>query len=422
MDRLLVKGPVTLSGMVNISPAKNSCLPLMIASILSEGEITYLDLPELRDTKTTERLLADFGVTVKRNGRNLSVNSNTINKYQADYELVKTMRASIYVLGPLLARFKEAKVSLPGGCAIGARPIDMHLGGLKKLGAEIEIEAGYVIAKTKGLVGAEIVLPFPSVGATGNIMMAACLARGETILKNAAKEPELIDLAEFLTKMGAEIEGAGTSTIKIQGKESLSNSFSYRPIGDRIEAATYAIAGLITKSEVNVTGFNPEHLSALWNLLEEMGAKLEIGKDHVRVKQSGMLENKVFETAPYPGFPTDVQAQLMTLMTQSMGYGVITEKIFENRFMHVSELKRLGADINLNGNTAIIRGPSKLTGAPVMCTDLRASAALLLASLVAEGETQIQRVYHLDRGYENLEGKFNQLGAKITRDNPGEFQ
>jgi UDP-N-acetylglucosamine 1-carboxyvinyltransferase len=327
--------------------------------------------------------------------------------------MVKTMRASILVLGPLLARFKTAKVSLPGGCAIGTRPIDIHLTNFEKLGAKITLQGGYVEAQTEGLKGTTLVLKFPSVGATENLMMAAVFAEGVTIIENAALEPEIVDLGNFLKKMGAKISGHGSSNITIEGVTEL-KEVEYEAIGDRIEAATYIMAGLITNSPIKVEGFDPRHLDAVLNVLGDMGAKLEIGKDFVLVKPSELKGTKV-ETSPFPGFPTDAQAQLMALAIKAQGSTIITEKIFENRFMHAPELQRLGANIFLKGNTAIIEGKSDLKGAPVMCTDLRASAALVLAALASEGVTEIDRIYHLDRGYEKMEEKLLQIGAKIKR-------
>ena len=341
-----------------------------------------------------------------------------MNNQHADYSLVKTMRASVLVLGPLLARFGIASVSLPGGCAIGARPVDIHLMALEKMGAKIEIENGYIKAKCEKLKGAVISFPFPSVGATENIMMAAVLAEGSTVIENAAMEPEIDDLADFLMTQGVKIEGAGTSRITIHGMElnSLkSNTTPYRVIGDRIEAATFIIAGIMGGGEVKVAGFNPSHLQFVLDTLVKMGAKLEVGANFVQVHKSPRLKGAMIETLPFPGFPTDVQAQMMALMALAEGNSVVTETIFENRVMHVPEMIRMGAKINLKGNAALIEGVDSLLGAPVMCTDLRASAALILCALVAQGQTEILRVYHLDRGYEKIDEKLTKLGAKIQR-------
>ncbi len=413
MDKLLIEGPCTLSGTVKISRSKNAYLPILVAALLNSKPVHLKNLPDLRDIKTILKLLEKLGVKVSKVGEITTLDSSNITSYEALYEMVKTMRASILVLGPLLARFKHAKVSLPGGCAIGTRPIDIHLSNFEKLGAKISLEGGYVEAQTNGLKGTTLVLKFPSVGATENLMMAAVLSEGETIIENAALEPEIKDLGDFLNKMGAKVSGHGTSIISIDGVKEL-QEVEYEAIGDRIEAATYIMAGVMTKSNLKVEGFDPRHLDAVLNVLTDMGAKLEIGKNYVSVKPSELKGAKV-ETAPYPGFPTDAQAQLMALATMAQGSTVITEKIFENRFMHAPELQRLGANIFLKGNTAIIEGGSPLKGAPVMCTDLRASAALVLAALVSEGKTEIDRIYHLDRGYEKMEEKLFNAGAQVKR-------
>lgn len=416
MDKLLITGPCQLNGEVEISSAKNATLPILCATLLSPYEINFQSLPELADVKTILKILQSLGMKVGANGQITSLEASKITSLHADYSLVKTMRASVLVLGPLLARFKEASVSLPGGCAIGARPVDIHLLGMEKLGAKIEIENGYIKASTEGLKGAHIVLPFPSVGATENIMMAAVLAEGITVIENAAREPEIDDLAHFLIAQGAKISGHGTSTITIEGISELKSlPSSYRVIGDRIEAATFIIAAIMTKGEVKVKGFNPVHLSFVLDTLQEMGAQLEIGEDFVQVKTSPKLKGAQVETAPYPGFPTDVQAQMMALMSVIDGSSVVTESIFENRFMHVPEMSRMGAKVTLKGSSAFIEGVPSLSAAPVMCTDLRASAALILCSLVAKGESEIQRVYHLDRGYEKIDEKLTKLGATIKR-------
>ncbi len=413
MDKLLVEGPCKLSGTVKISRSKNAYLPILTAVLLNSKPIHFKNLPELRDIKTILKLLEKLGVKITKKENITTLDASNITSYEALYDMVKTMRASILVLGPLLARFKTAKVSLPGGCAIGTRPIDIHLSNFEKLGAKISLEGGYVEAQTSGLKGTNLVLKFPSVGATENLMMAAVLSEGETIIENAALEPEIVDLGNFLIKMGANISGLGSSVVSIKGVKTLHEA-EYEAIGDRIEAATYIMAGLITNSSIKVEGFDPKHLDAVLNVLEEMGAKFEIGKDFVVVK-SGELKAVKIETTPFPGFPTDAQAQIMALATQANGSTIITEKIFENRFMHAPELQRLGAKIFLKGNTAVIEGKSELKGAQVMCTDLRASAALVLAALASKGNTEIDRIYHLERGYEKMEEKLLSLGAKIKR-------
>lgn len=416
MDKLLIKGPAVLKGEVEVSRAKNAYLPILTGVLLNPHPIHLKNLPALRDIRTITKLLQNLGVKTEENGDYTSFNASNIESYEATYDLVKTMRASILVLGPLLARFKKAKVSLPGGCAIGARPINIHLENLEKMGAKIKLEGGYVQAETDGLKGAKLVLSFPSVGATENLMMAATLAQGETIIENAALEPEIEDLGNFLIGMGAKITGHGTGTIIIQGLESAEDfkTLEYQAIGDRIEAATYIMAGMITGSEILVKDFNPAHIDSVIEVLEKLGGKFEIGEDFIKVLKSDLRATTV-ETAPYPGFPTDAQAQLMALCTKGSGTSIITEKIFENRFMHVPELKRLGARIELKGSVAIIEGKGDLKSAPIMCTDLRASAALVLAALASSGTTEIQRIYHLDRGYERLDEKLRKLGVSIER-------
>ncbi len=426
MDKLIISGPSQLSGEVRVSRAKNSVLKLMAATLMAPQVVTIYEMPELQDVKTMIKLLKNLGAKIKstatERGIDLEIDTRKVNEYKAHYDVVKTMRASILVLGPLLGRFGKSEVSLPGGCAIGARPIDMHLKGLEKLGAAITLEAGYVRAEAKQLKGAHVVLPFPSVGATENIMMAAVFANGETIIENAAREPEIADLAGFMMTLfpALTISGLGTSEIHIQGisRSSIDTSKlkTYTPIGDRIEAATYLMAAVITNSEVKVSGIDPKHIGAIIQSLEEMGQTFELGKDFViNKKRSAPLRPTQVDTAPFPGFPTDAQAQLMAVMLTAQGTSTITEHIFENRFMHVPELERMGAKVKLKGSTAVIEGGSKLKGAPVMCTDLRASAALILAALAAEGKTEVQRVYHLDRGYEKLEHKLSQIGCAIER-------
>jgi len=419
MDKLIITGPNKLSGSIKVSCAKNATLPIMAAVILFPQEIIFNDLPNLSDIHLLTKILESLGAKSSGELSKRVVDGNCIDKTFADYELVRKMRASILVLGPLLSRFGEAKVSLPGGCAIGSRPVDIHLTGLEKMGAQIKIEKGYVLAKTDRLQGAHIPLSFPSVGATENLMMAAVWARGETILDNAAMEPEIVDLANFLKQFGTQIEGAGTSKIVIQGRDikkyqTIENN-QYKIIGDRIEAATYVIAGVMTKSEITITDFDPTHITAVTDILLQMGAKLDIKADSITVLKSTKIKGAKIDTAPFPGFPTDVQAQLMSLMGVAEGNSIISEHIFENRFMHVPELVRMGMDISLDGHSAIITGVDSLSCAPVMCTDLRASAALILSALVAKGETHINRIYHLDRGYENLAEKLKGLGANIQR-------
>ncbi len=413
MDKLIINGPNKLNGRVQVSCAKNAYLPIMAGVLLSSEPITLIDLPDLRDIATMNRLLEQLGVKITRQENRTIYDAANITSCEATYDLVKTMRASILVLGPLLARFKQATVSLPGGCAIGARPVDIHLKNFEQLGVSIELVAGNVVATTEGLQAKELLLSFASVGATENLMLAATLAQGTTIIKNAAREPEIVDLANFLNSLGAKISGHGTNEIKIEGVEKLHGG-SYRAIGDRIEAATYLIAGLMTESEIEVSGFDPEHLGAVLAVLEGMGAKFERLPDGVKVFPS-TLNGTTVDTAPFPGFPTDVQAQLMSLMGLAQGASVLTEHIFENRFMHVPELNRMGAKITLRGHVAMIEGGCAYLAAPVMCTDLRASAALVLAALVAKGRSEIQRIYHLDRGYEKMEEKLAQLGAEIKR-------
>lgn len=417
MDKLIVQGPAVLRGSVKVSSAKNATLPILVATLLCPFPVKFNGIPDLMDVSTILKLLQSLGVKVTKNGDEMVVDAGQLENQHADYSLVKTMRASVLVLGPLLARYGVASVSLPGGCAIGARPVDIHLMGMEKLGAEIQIENGYIKAKCKKLIGATISLPFPSVGATENLMMAAVLAEGETVIENAAMEPEIDDLADFLIAHGVKVDGAGTSRIVIQGTttDKLKPAKSYRVIGDRIEAATYIIAGVMTGGDIKVEGYNPKHLSYVLDVLTKMGAKIENGTDYTLVKPSLRLRGGIIETQPFPGFPTDVQAQMMALMSIVDGNSVITETIFENRFMHVPEMIRMGANVTLKGSLAIIEGVTKLSGAPVMCTDLRASAALILCALVAQGQTEIQRVYHLDRGYEKIDEKLTKLGAKINR-------
>ena len=418
MDKLYVTGPVQLQGEVEISSAKNATLPILAATILCPYPVEFVGIPDLMDVSTILKLLQSMGIKFSRNESMTVLDATELTSQHADYSLVKTMRASVLVLGPLLARYGVASVSLPGGCAIGARPVDIHLSGLEKMGAIIEIENGYIKARCDKLKGAVVTFPFPSVGATENIMMAAVLAEGETIIENAAMEPEIDDLADFLIAQGVKIQGAGTSRITIQGmrmSDLKAPKAPYRVIGDRIEAATFIIAAIMTKGKVKVSGFRPHHLEFVLDVLKKMGAQFEVGENFVQVLPSQRLKGAMVETLPFPGFPTDIQAQMMALMSLVDGNSIMTETIFENRFMHVPEMLRMGAKIQLKGNAALIEGVESLSGAPVMCTDLRASAALILCALVASGTTEIQRVYHLDRGYEKIDEKLTNLGANIQR-------
>lgn len=415
MDKMAVKGGTKLKGSVAASGAKNSTLPLMFATLLAEGEHVFHNVPDLADVTSAAQLLNHLGAETSYKNHTLRVFVKDKRTVEAPYDIVRKMRASILCLGPLLARFCEAKVSLPGGCAIGTRPIDLHLEGMKALGAEMTVDAGYVLGKTSRLRGAKILFESPTVGGTENIMMAAALAEGETQIENAAKEPEIVDLANYLNKMGADVEGAGTSIISIRGVDKLKPA-EHRVIPDRIEAGTLLIAGAITGGEVTVTECAPTDLEALITKLRESGFRITTAGDSVTVHACSGWKGVDITTTPHPGFPTDLQAQFMALMCQAQGTSVITEAVFENRFMHVQELTRLNADITPKTRVAVVRGtPGKLQGAPVMATDLRASACLVLAGLVAQGETVVNRIYHLDRGYENMEGKLTSLGAKIQR-------
>ena len=415
MDRIRVRGGRPLAGRVVVSGAKNAALPAMVASLLTEAPVTLRNVPMVRDVRTMSRLLQRLGGEDLRVGDHaFSIRAGEVREPEAPYELVKTMRASILVLGPLVARAGRARVSLPGGCAIGERPVDQHLLGLRRLGARVEVEHGYILAEAGRLTGGEFTFDMETVTGTENLMMAATLARGTTVLGGCAKEPEVADLAKLLASMGARIEGAGTDTIRVEGVERLHGA-DHPLIPDRIEAGTFVIAGALTRGEVEVAGCRPEHLGALLEKLSEVGARLEAAGDSVNVLPSGELRARDLRTAPYPGFPTDLQAQYMTLATQVDGTSVIHEEIFENRFMHVAELRRMGADVHAEGRTAVVRGPTHLSGAQVMATDLRASACLILAGLVAENTTVIDRVYHIDRGYERIEEKLGSLGASIER-------
>ena len=416
MQKIIINGGVRLKGEVKISGAKNAALPIMAASLLAQSECIIHNVPRLMDVATMGKLINYLGAEVKgiEENNTISINTKALVKSDAPYELVKTMRASVLVLGPLIVRCGEAKVSLPGGCAIGARPINLHLMGLEKMGAEIKLEHGYVRLKAKRLKGAKIYLDISTVTGTENLMMAAALAKGATVIENAACEPEVVDLANFLNKMGAKVSGAGTDVITIEGVDSLKGT-EYRVMPDRIEAGTYAAASAITEGDVLLKSCMPKHLDAVISKLRETGAEVTEEADSMRVKRKGRLKASDVKTLPYPGFPTDMQAQFMALMSIAEGTSIITETIFENRFFHVSELKRMGADIKIQGNTAVVKGAARLSGAPVMATDLRASASLIIAGLAAEGETEVSRIYHLDRGYEMIEEKMSALGAKIKR-------
>ena len=416
MDKLQITGGIALEGEVRISGAKNATLPILAGALLADGPVTIGNVPHLQDVTTTIELLGRMGVTVTIDERmRIEVDASTIREYFAPYELVKTMRASILVLGPLLARFGRADVSLPGGCAIGARPVNIHVAGLQAMGADIHIEGGYIRARAKRLKGASLVLETVTVTGTENLMMAASLADGQTVLENAAREPEVVDLANFLIAMGAQIRGAGTDRIVIDGVQRL-QGVQYEVLPDRIEGGTYLVAGAITAGHVRIKNTRPGHLDAVIVKLRESGATVHCGENWVEVDMRGRRPRAVdVRTAPYPAFPTDMQAQFAALDTVADGVGTVVETIFENRFMHMLEMRRMGAEIRLEGNTAIIHGVDRLTAAPVMATDLRASASLVLAGLVADGRTEIERIYHIDRGYETIEEKLAQLGARIKR-------
>lgn len=420
MDKIQIKGGNKLSGSVQISGAKNSALPIIFSSLLVEGKHKLKNLPDLADVNFALKILKEIGADFKfdKSQNTATVDIPSHLKPVATYDLVRKMRASILVLGPLLARFGEAKVSLPGGCAIGTRPIDLHLEALEKMGAEIQVEEGYVFAKCKKLQGAKIFFKSPTVGGTENIMMAAALAEGETVLENAAREPEVVDLGSYLQKMGVEIKGLGTSTIRIKGRDQLQCPDQHTIISDRIEAGTFMVAALLTRSNIKIDGAREEHLESFLSFLKETGANFSIiDEQSIEVLGESFKAPKAtrIKTAPYPGFPTDLQAQAMTLLTQANGVSLIEEDIFENRFMHVQELVRLGAKIKTEARLAQVFGPIKFKGAPVMATDLRASASLVVAALAAEGNTVVNRIYHLDRGYEKIEEKISKLGGDIER-------
>jgi len=416
VDKLLIAGRGPLVGEVRIAGAKNAALPILAATLLADGPVRLANVPHLRDITTTMELLGRMGVRLAIDDRmRIRVDTSSICRFAAPYELVKTMRASILVLGPLLARYGVADVSLPGGCAIGARPVNLHIAGLRAMGAEINVEGGYVRARAGRLRGARLVMELVTVTGTENLMMAAALAEGETLIENAAREPEVVDLADFLVAMGARIEGAGTDSIRIQGVERLSGC-DFRVMADRIEAGTYLVAAAMTGGRVRVRDTPPGLLEAVLAKLREAGARVETGDDWIQVDMTGRRPVAVdVHTAPYPGFPTDMQAQFCALNSIAEGFGTVTENVFENRFMHVLEMQRLGADISIEGNVAVCRGVEHLTAAPVMATDLRASASLVLAGLVARGETLVDRIYHIDRGYDNIEEKLSALGAVIRR-------
>ncbi|MCP4681400.1 MAG: UDP-N-acetylglucosamine 1-carboxyvinyltransferase [Desulfobacterales bacterium] len=416
MDKIVIEGGKPLQGTVRISGAKNAALPVMAACLLTGGTHRLRRIPQLKDIKTIKSIMSKLGVTFRRETGVLEVNSDNLASYEAPYDLVKTMRASILLLGPLLARLGKARISLPGGCAIGARPINLHLKALVAMGAEIFLDHGYINAGARRLKGAKIFFDMPTVTGTENIMMAAVTAEGRTVLKNAAEEPEIQDLADMLRGMGADIEGDGTDTVVINGVEELRPA-QHAVIPDRIEAGTFMIAAAMTRSELEIKECRPEHLEAPIKKLRSAGAMIEIFDDSLVIKGPEIIESVDIRTLPFPGFPTDLQAQFMTLMCIAKGRSMISETVFENRFIHVSELRRMGADIEVNGTQALVKGKDRLLSAPVMATDLRASASLILAGLVAKsGRTEVHRIYHLDRGYEALEKKFRDLGAVIWRE------
>jgi UDP-N-acetylglucosamine 1-carboxyvinyltransferase len=416
MDKLTIRGGASLSGTISVSGAKNAALPILAGTLLTEDAVRVRNVPQLKDVATMITLLQSMGaVATIDETLSVEVDAGNITQRRAPYDLVKTMRASILVLGPLVARFGEADVSLPGGCAIGARPVNLHVQGLQAMGADVHVEEGYIHARAGRLRGAHIVFDTVTVTGTENLMMAAALADGETVLENAAREPEVIDVAEFLAGMGARIQGAGTSTIRIEGVERLGGT-EHRVLPDRIEAGTYLVAAAMTGGRIRLVDVEPAHLEAVLLKLQEAGAHIDIGEDWIEIDMQGRRPVAVdIRTTPYPGFPTDMQAQVCALNTIADGVGTITETIFENRFQHVLELQRMGADIQIEGHTAVCRGVDRLTAAPVMATDLRASAGLVLAGLAAEGETMVDRIYHVDRGYERIEEKLRQVGADIRR-------
>ncbi len=416
MEKIVIEGKNRLSGEVTVGGAKNAVLPIMAACILNDGENTISNVPDLADVRTMMKLLETLGARCEYTDGELLVNSKTINRYKAPYDLVKTMRASVLVLGPLVARFKKAEVSLPGGCAIGERPIDQHIKGLRILGASVQLEDGYVSAAAKKLTGNTVPFDLSTVTGTENIMLLASISEGETVILNAACEPEVVDLANALNLMGAKIEGAGTDIITITGVESLGPLRDYSVMPDRIEAGTLMIAGALNESDLVIRNCRFEHLGALTGKLLQTGTEIEKNGNSIRVRGTGEIKSIDFSTLPYPGFPTDMQAQMMILMCVADGMSVITENIFPQRFMHTAELRRMGADIKLVGNSAVVRGVAEMRGAPIMASDLRASASLVLAGLYGEGRTEVSRIYHLDRGYEKLDEKLRSVGASIWRE------
>jgi len=416
MDKLIISGGVPLAGEVRVAGAKNAALPILAATLLADGTMTVGNVPHLHDITTTMELLGRMGVHLTVDEKmQIEVDASTITDFHAPYELVRTMRASILVLGPLLARFGRANVSLPGGCAIGSRPVNLHIDGLRAMGADVQVEGGYIRASSKRLKGARLVMDIVTVTGTENLMMAASLADGESLIENAAREPEVVDLANCLNKMGAKISGAGTDSIMIEGVEKLFGTH-YRVLPDRIETGSYLVAAAITGGNILIRDTQPNLVDSVLQKLREAGAEIETGEDWIRLDMKDRRPRAVdVHTAPYPAFPTDMQAQFTALNAVADGVGTITETVFENRFMHVQEMQRMGARIRLEGNTAICEGVDQLTGAPVMATDLRASASLVLAGLVAHGDTVVDRIYHIDRGYENIEEKLAGLGAQIRR-------
>jgi UDP-N-acetylglucosamine 1-carboxyvinyltransferase len=414
MDKIRVQGGRRLTGEVFISGAKNAALPILVSALMCDGPNTFTNVPDLRDIRSTLDLLSHLGVRCEAGDHTVTVDAAGLNTHEAPYDLVRKMRASILVLGPLVARLKKARVSLPGGCAIGARPINLHLKGLQQLGARIELSHGYVEAQCEKLRGTDIYFDLVTVTGTENLMMAAILAEGTTVLRNAAREPEITALADVLNKMGACIKGAGTSEITIDGVERL-HPIEAAIIPDRIETGTFMAASVLTGGDITIANAEPEHVKAVMDKLRLVGARIDVGPEGIRVQGPEKIASVDVKTLPYPGFPTDMQAQFMVLMTVAGGTSLISETIFENRFIHVSELRRMGADITVSGNAALVKGVERLSGAPVMATDLRASACLILAGLIADNTTEVRRVYHLDRGYESLERKFEKLGAAIQR-------
>ncbi|OFY61228.1 MAG: UDP-N-acetylglucosamine 1-carboxyvinyltransferase [Bacteroidetes bacterium RBG_13_42_15] len=415
MDKFVITGGRPLKGTIKISGSKNAVLPVMASTLLSDGIFSIQNVPDLRDVNTMSRLLQSVGASVSFKNHQLHITVNGYSHLEAPYDLVKTMRASIYVLGPMVARFGYAKVSMPGGCAWGPRPVNLHIEGLKRLGAKVEIRNGYIHAKARRLKGAHITFDVSSVGATGNVLMASTLAKGTTIVDNAAREPEIAHLIRCLQKMGAHISGSGTDHLEIEGVDAL-HPDDFTIIPDRIETATFLVATHVTSGNIHLDQANPAHIASVLEKLQKSGAKITTGEDWIELQSDGNIKPVDITTAVYPGFPTDMQAQWMALMSLATGFSIVTDTIFTDRFTHVAELKRLGADIALDGNIAVIKGVKALSGAPVMSTDLRASASLIIAGLVAKGRTDVSRIYHIDRGYENIEKKLQSLGAAIYRE------